>query len=374
MTTAQRDSAPIAIFMSFSGQGGVERMILNLAGGFVAAGYPVDLVLAKARGEHLKAIPEGVRLIKLPANHTFTSLLALVRYLRRARPQAVLAAKDRAIKTAVLARALSGTHPHLAGRLGTTVSAALADKGRLRQWLWYRGMRAFYPHVDRIIAVSQGVADDVRSITGLPASRIDVLRNPVITPHLPQLAAAPLTHPWFSAAAPPVILGAGRLTEQKDFATLLRAFAQVRRQRPCNLIILGQGGLLPSLKTLAAELGVANEVDFPGFTANPYAYMHRAAVFVLSSRWEGSPNVLTEAMALGTPVVATDCPSGPREILDDGAYGPLVAMGDDAALAAGILQALSQPVAAATLQEAVRDYHVDASVRGYLQALGLAQA
>jgi glycosyltransferase involved in cell wall biosynthesis len=362
----------VAIFVSFSGQGGVERMIGNLAGGMAAQGFAVDLVLAKAGGAHLQQPPPGVRLVKLRAGHTFTSLFALARYLRTQRPAALLAAKDRAIKTAVLARWLSGTRPRLVGRLGTTVSAALADKGRARRWLWYQGMRRFYRHVDQIIAVSQGVADDVMAITGLPANRVMVVRNPVVGPTLPELAQQPVDHPWFGGDGPPVLLGAGRLTAQKDFPALLDAFARVRAQRPCRLVILGEGRLRSELQRQAANLGVAEDVSLPGFAPNPYAYMARAAVFVLSSAWEGSPNVLTEAMAVGTPVVATDCPSGPREILQGGRYGPLVPVGDAPALAQAILEVLDAPLERATLRRAVAEYSVERSAAHYLQALGLA--
>jgi glycosyltransferase involved in cell wall biosynthesis len=233
-------------------------------------------------------------------------------------------------------------------------------------------MRRAYRHVDQIVAVSQGVADDVMAITGLPAPRVTVVRNPVVMPTLPELAQYPVDHPWFDGGGPPVLLGAGRLTAQKDFPTLLEAFARVRAQRPCRLVILGDGRLRGALQHQAAALGVAEDLSLPGFTSNPYAYMARAAVFVLSSAWEGSPNVLTEAMAVGTPVVATDCPSGPREILQGGRYGPLVPVGDAPALARAILDMLRTPTASDALKRAVADYSVERSTAHYLKALGLA--
>jgi glycosyltransferase involved in cell wall biosynthesis len=232
-------------------------------------------------------------------------------------------------------------------------------------------MRWLYPLVDQIIAVSQGVAEDIREITGLPPERITVIHNPVITARLLAMAREPVAHPWFNAAEPPVILGAGRLTRQKDFPTLIRAFARVQRHRPARLVILGEGRQRLALKTLAAELGVASEVDLPGFVVNPYAYMAKAAVFALSSTWEGSPNVLTEALALGTPAVATDCPSGPREILGEGRYGALVPVSDSASLAQAILATLDDPPDCTLLRQAVREYSLESSVLAYLQALGL---
>jgi glycosyltransferase involved in cell wall biosynthesis len=361
----------IAIFISFSGEGGVERMILNLAGGLRDEGFDVDLVLVKARGAHVLSIPAGVRVVKLNARHTLTSLPALVRYLRRERPQVLLAAKDRAIKTAVLARAFARVPVRLVGRLGTTLSAALRGRSLIKKWVWYMSMRLFYRHVDRIIGVSQGVVDDVLAITSLPRERVRVVRNPVWTPELSRLAQESVGHPWLQTRDTPVILGAGRLTRQKDFATLIRAFAEVRTRRPCRLIILGDGNLRSYLETLASELNVRDDVSLPGFVTNPYAWIARARLFVLSSLWEGSPNVLTEALAIGVPVVSTDCPSGPREILKDGEYGTLVPMGDVTALAHAMAATLDHPLPRERLQEAARPYTVDRSVRGYLEVFGL---
>jgi glycosyltransferase involved in cell wall biosynthesis len=169
--------------------------------------------------------------------------------------------------------------------------------------------------------------------------------------------------------AAPVVLAAGRLERQKDFPTLLRAFALLRAERPVRLVVLGEGAWRERLAALAATLGVAADVDLPGFQPNPYPFLARTRVFALSSRWEGSPNVLTEAMALGTPVVATDCPSGPREILADGRYGPLVPMGDAPALAAALARALDEPLPSAVLKGAVRDYSAIESARRYLALL-----
>lgn len=366
------DPKRIALFVSFSGQGGVERMMGNLARGLVDAGFAVDMVLVKAKGEHLKSIPPQVRVVELGASHTSTSLIGLMRYLRKERPAALIAAKDRAIKVAVLARALTGVDFTLVGRIGTTVSAALKGRGALRQWLWYSGMRLFYRHTDRIVAVSEGVAADIRRITGLSADRVRVVRNPVWTPDILERARRPVDHPWLNDATVPVILGAGRLTRQKDFPTLLRAFARVRETRPCRLIILGDGQQRALLEALAAELGVADSVSLPGFQANPYPYLARASLFVLSSAWEGSPNVLTEALALGVPAVATDCPSGPREILAEGRYGTLCPVGDMEALARAMEETLRNPLPPETLRDAVRVYTIAAGTAGYLDALGLA--
>jgi len=259
----------------------------------------------------------------------------------------------------------------IAIRLGTNLSAALAGRGWLKRVTRTLPMRWSYRMAEQVIAVSRGVAEDTTQVTGLPPERIRVAHNPVITPRLLALAKEPVEHPWLAEREAPVILGAGRLTRQKDFHSLIRAFARARATRPCRLIILGDGGQRDELLALAAELGVAGDVDLPGFAANPYAWMRAADLFVLSSRWEGSPNVLTEAMACGTPVVSTDCPSGPRETLQNGRFGPLVAVGDDAALGQAILDTLAAPPAAEAMRAAVADFAVARSADEYLDILGL---
>ncbi|CAL1239174.1 glycosyltransferase [Candidatus Methylocalor cossyra] len=369
-------SAPprLAVLVSFSGSGGVERMILNLLPAFLREGIGVDLlaIIRKPTPDLVRIEGSGLRLFDLGVTHTSLALPALVHYLKTERPAALLAAKDRAIRLAVLARRLSGVAVPLVGRLGTNLSAALRHKPVPLRWLRTLPMRWFYPQVDRVIAVSAGVADDTRRLTGLPAARVEVVRNPVITPELYRKSQAPVDHPWFLRADRPIILGAGRLTQQKDFTTLIRAFAQVRARRDCRLMILGEGQLRGRLERLVAELNLREAVALPGHVANPFAYLAKATQFVLSSRWEGSCNVLTEAMALGIPVVATDCPSGSAELLGGGRYGPLVPVGDVDALAAAMVQLLDHPTEASQLKAAVAEYTAERSARRYLEILGLA--
>jgi len=367
-------SAPIAVFLSFSGQGGVERMVLNLVEGFAAAGHRVDLLAVRAENLEQRNWAAGVRVRDLGVGHTALALRPLTRYLREARPRGLLCAKDRAIRVAVRARRRSGVNCPLVGRLGTNLSAALSGRGALVRWMRTAPMRRIYRQIDTVVAVSEGVAQDTAAVTGIPSTRIRVVRNPVVTPRLHALAERPPDHPWFEMDAGPVVLGAGRLTEQKDFELLIRAFARVRETHPARLVILGEGRLRGELERLADSLGARALVDLPGHTNNPYAFMSRAAVFVLSSRWEGSPNVLTEALALGTPVVSTDCPSGPRELLDSGRYGELVPMGDVDSMAGAVSRVLAGARPSGGASEAVREYAVEASTQGYLAALGLEAA
>jgi glycosyltransferase involved in cell wall biosynthesis len=246
--------------------------------------------------------------------------------------------------------------------------SAVNSRGQ-RDRLQLRHARYLYPKADAIVAVSEGVAEDVTRVTGISRDRITTIYNPVVTPELENLRHAPLDHPWFAPSSPPLILGVGKFKIQKDFPTLLRAFARVRAVRPARLLILGEGRKRAELENLARELGVANDVALPGFVPNPFPYMTRASLFVLSSAWEGLPGALVEALACGCPVVSTDCPSGPAEILAGGLYGPLVPVGNDTALAEAILSALDVPPDRDRLRARAALFSVDRATDRYLEVL-----
>lgn len=336
-----RRSQRLAIFMPSMRSGGAERTMANLSRGLAQQGYAVDMVLAKAEGPHLAEIPDTVRIVDLNARRVLTSLPALVRYLRDERPTALLASWEHANLIALWARRLAGTPPHLVINEQNTISSSTGQTARGRGRLIPVLARWFYPWADGIVAVSTGVADDLAHVTNLPRERIQVIYNPIITPQLRDRAQAAIEHPWFKPGQPPVVLAVGRLRPQKDFSTLIRAFSQMRQSCPARLLILGEGPERPALNALIQQLNLEDHASLAGFTDNPYAYMARASLFVLSSRWEGLPTVLIEALYCGAPVVATDCPNGPREILAQGRYGPLVPVGDEAALASAMATALS---------------------------------
>ena len=400
---AGRGASHIAVFISELTSGGVQKRMLDLAGGLTARGHRVDLVLCRVDGRLSEQVPEGVSVVGLKAGpgwlgriyalaadpKGFLSLLRpvllprkpsetlpylpdLVRYLRRVRPRALLAAKPHPNVEASWARRLA----HVGTRLVVSERISLAGKTE-KSRMWKRRflpplVRRSYLNADAIVAVSDGVADDLADTARIPRDRITTIYNPVVTPQLLKRAEEPLDHPWFAAGAPPVLLGVGRLHDDKDFPTLIRAFARVRKVREARLMILGEAKRaerLDQLKALADELGVAQDVDFPGFVKNPLAYMAKASIFVLSSIWEGLPGVMIEALACGCPVASTDCPSGPAEILENGLYGPLVPVGDDAALAEAILSTLENPPDREELRARGATFSLDRAVDRYLEVL-----
>ena len=347
--------------------GGAERILLNLAEGIAARGFPVDLVLARAEGPYMAEIPDSVRLIDLKATRVMMCLPALVHYLRSERPVALLSALYANI-IAVWAKRITGYPIHVVLSEHNTLTSVSNGENDLRWKLYPKLARWFYPWADGVTAVSKGVADDLALATKLSPSHIQVIYNPIVTPGLQKKSKAPLEHPWFKAGEIPVILGVGRLTAQKAFSVLIEAFAQVRKSHPTRLLILGEGEERPQLEALIRQLGLEQDVNLPGFVSNPYPYMANAALFVLSSRWEGLPTVLVEAMSLRTPVIATDCPSGPREILGNGQYGQLVPVGDSSALALAIQNFLVNG-AACPCEESWKPYELDFVTDQYLNML-----
>ncbi len=365
--------ARICIFITTFGDGGVERMLVNLARGLNHLGTTVDFIVKHAQVPYVDKLPESVNLIEFGTAKGRQRTRRLLAYLDENRPDVLISAKGKDDLVALHAKGRTRAPTRFFLRPGTAVSERLRARNAnwVKRWRTHRRMHWLYRRTDGVIAVSQGVAEEIIGATGVDPAKVKVVCNPNITPELYDLAAAPLEHPWFAQGADPVLLGIGGLRLQKDFPSLLRAFALVNRKRPARLMILGQGHQHDELIGLAKSLGVADRVELPGFVDNPYAYLSRAALFVLSSLWEGSPNVLTESLALGTPVVATDCRSGPNEITQQGKYGKLVAVGDVEALASAIVETLAQPPQAEWLKSAVQEYTMEKSAARYLEALGL---
>lgn len=365
----------LAIFFATSGHSGVDRLARNLVPALARRGYRVDLLKVQRHGPDLPEVPEGVRIIELGTAHAYSSLPAVVRYLRRERPLSLYCDKDRINHTAILARALAQglARPttFLAVGTGTTLSIDCARRG------WFHGVKTrfstgrLYPLADRVIVTSLGVAEDMASYTGLARDRIEVVPCPVVPSSVFEEDFEPPQHPWFGDGGTPIIMGLGELCERKDFPTLMRAFALIQGQYPSRLMILGRGQDRDKLLALAGDLGIAALVALPGFVENPLAYLAQASLFAFTSTLEGLGFALIEALAVGVPSVATDCPSGPREILQEGRYGPLVAVGDHQALAAAMLATLRDPPARDFLRQAAWPYEIENATSTYARSLNL---
>lgn len=360
----------LAIFLPSLRGGGAERIMVTLANAFAERGFKTDLVLVKAEGPYLNDVSQKVHVVDLGAVRVATGLPSLAHYLRRNRPGAMLSVLNHANVIALVARRLAGVKTRLVVSERNSLKPSLAHSILIRgRWMGHF-MRWTYPWADGVIAVSTGVADDLATTIGLSRDRIDVIYNPVDLTTVRQRAAERFDYPWFAPGEPPVILGVGRLTLQKDFHSLIRAFAQLREYRPARLVILGEGDLRPGLQALIAELGLIEDVAMPGFCENPFVWMRKSAVFVCPSAWEGFGNVLVEAMACGTPVVSTDCPGGPAEILENGKWGRLVPVGDVGVMADAITQTLDETDHPDVVKRA-SDFDINRAVDGYLRLLGV---
>lgn len=362
--------ARVAFFLATSGHSGVDRLMRNLVPAVARRGYVVDQLKVRRHGPDLGGVP-GVRVVDLGAHHVWSSLPAVVGYLRRERPAVMLTDKDKVNRAALAARAMARVPTRLVLRSGTSISVDLQHRGPVDRFIQRTSMRMLYRFADCLVTPSQAARRDHVDYARLPEAFVLNIPNPVLPAHLFDTAPPRPDHRWFDTGAPPVVLGAGELSVRKDFATLLRAFARLRRQRDCRLVILGQGKEERALRSLAVELAIDHDVDFAGFRPNIFSWMAHSAVFALSSRWEGFGNVMAEALACGTPVVATDCPGGARELLQDGVLCPLVAVNDDAALALALERVLSRPKDVERMRAAARPYEIESATTAYLEAMGL---
>lgn len=410
MTDQKIQSVRIAFLLDSLSGGGAEKVILNLAGGFADAGYLADLLICKMKGALLNQIPSNVNVVQLKAAMplrgvvsafsadpaslkpvlgisatlrkvpgTFKFLPAIIRYLKSNQPAALLSALPKANINAVLAgqycegktRIVVGVHANYSAhdRLGK-------KKSEIMDSYMLTLIRRHYRRADAVVAVSRGAEKDICEYLGLSRERVTSVYNPVATRSLQVLCKEVSDHPWFEPGSVPVILGIGRFDAQKDFPLLLDAFARVREQRAVRLVLLGgdvtsgeQQSLQKELAVQAEHLGVMDDFDMPGFVDNPLSYLNRAAVFVLSSRYEGFGNVLVEALLCGCPVVSTDCPSGPAEILENGKYGELVQVGDVCALADAICRTLDTPLDRGLLRARGGEFSIENAVDNYRHIL-----
>jgi glycosyltransferase involved in cell wall biosynthesis len=378
----------------------VARSFLQLANGFVDRGHRVEFVLCRAVGPYLSSVsspieitelepesgmrariralslsPGAARELLLPILLTnkpppvLPFIASLSRYLEAARPDVLLAGKTHTNMLAIWGNRLAKTPTRVVISERTSLSTEIRSA---KKWRWRHVaplVGRLYPGADAITSVSDGVSDDLAETAGLDRETITTIYNPVARPEIHQKAKLHPEHRYFESDAPPVVLAAGRLTEQKQFPVLLEAFSRVRARHDARLLILGEGRDRSALEDKIERLGLEPFVSMPGFSDNPYAPMANAAVFVLSSAWEGLPGVLIEALVCGCPVVSCDCPSGPREILAGGKYGELVPVGDVEGLSRAILAVLENPPDRQPLRNRGAEFSLEASVAKYLDVL-----
>lgn len=362
------DLGHIALLVPSLEGGGAERVMLLLANGLAARGLEVELVVATRIGAYADLVAPEVRVINLSAARVIRSLPGLVRYLRHRRPSVLISALSHTniIATIAVRLAARGTPLIVTEHVHASAEAAATRSWRLT--VQHALMRAAYPYASRVVAVSDGVADDLSRLLRLPRQSIHAIHNPIVSDALCEMKTVAAPHPWLADRSIPIILGAGRLSAQKDFRTLVDAFALLRSERAARLVIIGEGEQRAEVEAAVAGHQLGTEVLLPGFVSNPFAWLAHARVFVLSSRFEGFGNVLVEAMACGTPVVSTDCQSGPAEILADGKWGRLVPVGDSASMARAIAACLDEP-RSPDLARRAADFSVDAAVDRYLDLL-----
>lgn len=370
----------VALLLSNFRGGGAQQRMVTLANAFAERGHRVDLVAVRSGQASCGDVSSRVRrfgldpwwveatpLRELKGPAVFASVPALARWLRRERPDVMLSSSNPANLAALAARTVSRTRTPTV--ISVNVHASSATGHPSRHPALGHAIRRLYPTADGIIAISHGVAEDLAQLLAMPEDRIVTIHNPIDHAAIARRSLEELDDPWLADGGPPLVLGVGKLKRQKDFATLLRAFARLLERRPARLVVLGEGPEHGHLEALARELGVKDAVRLPGFSPNPAAWMARASVVALSSEWEGFSNVLVEALACGCPVVSTDCPSGPAEILEGGAIGPLVPVGDDRALAAAIDRVLAWPPDPDKLRACATRFSVDRAADRYLAVL-----
>lgn len=408
MTVQKTQPARISFLLDNLAGGGAEKVILNLARGFARLGHHVDLLVCKVEGVLSNSIPAGVNLVPLESASPVRGLLyamkgdpagvrqimgavvnssklripkgfryipAIAEHLKANKVDVLLSALPKSNINAVLAkhcckamtRVVVGAHINLSTQILESRS-----RGRNRLQHLQPVIQRCYRRADAVVAVSNGVEKDIVRYLGLPPEHVTTIYNPIGIPEMEALSRESLDHPWFEYGTVPVILGVGRFVAQKDFPLLLRAFAKVRQCRNVRLILLGgdetsgpQAEHRKELLGLADRLGVGEDFEMPGFKVNPYPYLRKASVFVLSSRYEGFGNVVVEALLTGCPVVSTDCPSGPAEILHDGEFGRLVPVDDETALADAICDTLDSPRNGEFLKVRGKVFSIERAVESY---------
>lgn len=359
-------SAPLTITMLNVGEGGAQRAMVNFANHLAAQGCTIRIVAGERKGTYLDHLDASVTVTQMGPGFA-RMVRTMIRELRSGPAPAILATQIKPVLASAIAKAITRTRTRLVFRPPNRLTVKAVN---FRHAVAQKLIPLLYRQGDAFIAVSGAIAEDLAGM-GIDRAVIATIPNGVDMAAIARRSRAPIDDPWFAPGAPPVVLAMGRLTRQKGFDILLQAMAQVSHARPdVRLMILGEGELRGELENLAKSLGIERSVRMPGFVDNPYAYLALARLFVLSSRWEGSPNALLEALACGCSVIATDCPSGPREILTRREIGRLIPVDNVEELARNIGEALEEVTDPDRQKAFVADqFGIEQWVQRYLEVL-----
>jgi len=360
---------PLILLTTNSLDGGIGRNLINLSNSFLKLGCRVELLTENCSNHYENAINPSVNLSTLKTTHVVFGIPQLAKHLFSNRPAVILTPVLRHTILAIRARRLTGVPLRIFANIHNTYSIAYGGLPEKKLSSRIGKFQKYYPQCQGRIAVSRGVAEDFSNLTSIPISSIRTIYNPIDTEDILQQAAEPVNHSWFKEGEPPLILGLGRLEKQKNFHLLIDAFDQLRGGGEifCRLVIVGEGSLKNRLEKRISRSPFKSDICLYGYSDNPFSLMNNSSIMVLSSSWEGFGNVLVEAMAVGTPVLSTDCPHGPREILEDGRFGTLVPSGDPAVLARSILNNLHKPVPSEILKTAAAKFEAETIARSYLK-------
>jgi len=349
----------VAFFLPTLEVGGTERNVVNLVNNIDTEHYTVSLVLGNIHGDFVNQVRQDIVIVNLKASYSVGLFFALVQYFKIQKPDVFVSAFPRINIITIAAKIFSGVNT----KIIITEHSVFSFLPVIAKTFW-RGMfarffmpllaRLLYPKADSIVCVSVGIAEDLKKVINTNGN-MKVIYNPIIVDKIYQLADETVNNVWFSNPEVSVIIAVGRLVPIKDYPTLLKAFKQVLKNQPARLVILGSGPEKEKLEWLSSQMGLSESIAFMGFQKNPYKYIKKASVFVLSSLQEGFGNVIIEAMACGAPVVSTDCPVGPGEIIENMKNGILVPVGDEKSMADAILKVLNDPVLAEKFSTAGRE-------------------
>jgi glycosyltransferase involved in cell wall biosynthesis len=347
--------------------GGAERVMVTLANGFSELGYNVKFVLVKKVGEYLDEVSDKVEIVDLGCSRVLSSILPFSRYLRNENPDAVISTQSHVNIAAICAKLLSNNNAKIFVREANTPSISSLNGNFVSKIISFM-LHFFYSKADKIICPSEGVSEDLKRHYKIESKK-KVIANAMDIQKILGKSQQDIFIPKEFDASSPFILAVGRLSKQKNFPLLIHAFFLVRNKIDARLVILGEGEDRQDLEALVKELGLSQYVYMPGFVENPFAYMKKSSVFVLSSLWEGLPNVLIQAMIVGTPVVATDCPSGPKQILENGKWGKLVPVGDVQEMASAILDVLENGHEKIPMEMLEKEYSTESVLKKYLECI-----